>query len=75
MTSAAKIAPTVDRCPVCHEPTPARRQWWTLRSSHRTSEGEVEYCVGGCGCLVVLVNGELVKAHSGAADSSRTQDR
>lgn len=35
---------------------------WTLRSHHRTSEGEVEYCVGGCGCLVILVNGEMIKS-------------
>ncbi|MEV7256795.1 hypothetical protein [Streptomyces sp. NPDC093937] len=56
------VTPSQDRCPVCHEPTEGEARWWTLRSRHRTSEGEVEYCTGGCGCLVVLVNGEMVKA-------------
>ncbi|MGP3975782.1 hypothetical protein ACTWQF_17585 [Streptomyces sp. 8N114] len=51
-----------DRCPVCQQPTPEEMRWWTLRSHHRTSQGEVEYCAGGCGCLVLLVNGEILKA-------------
>ena len=62
MTPASAVTPSDDRCPVCHEPTPAETQLWTLRSHHRTSEGEVEYCVGGCGCLVILVNGEMIKS-------------
>lgn len=67
LTSAVTVTPptqdrTQDRCPVCHAATDGEAQWWTLRSRHRTSEGEVEYCTGGCGCLVVLVNGELLKA-------------
>ncbi|MGN5636421.1 hypothetical protein [Streptomyces sp. AC154] len=65
MTSASTAPSSGDRCPVCHEPTPAETPWWTLRSRHRTSEGEVEYCVGGCGCLVVLVDGEMVKCLRG----------
>ncbi|MFF3538792.1 hypothetical protein ACFYXP_33275 [Streptomyces sp. NPDC002466] len=59
---SAIVAPLQDRCPVCHESTEGAARWWTLRSRHRTSEGEVEYCMGGCGCLVVLINGEMVKA-------------
>ncbi|MEU5896492.1 MULTISPECIES: hypothetical protein [unclassified Streptomyces] len=63
LTSAAAVTPPAqDRCPVCHEAAEGEAQWWTLRSRHRTSEGDVEYCTGGCGCLVVLVNGELLKA-------------
>ncbi|WP_346173371.1 EamA family transporter [Streptomyces cuspidosporus] len=53
--------PADDRCPVCQSPTRAETRWWTRRSRHLTSEGEVEYCVGGCGCLVVLVKGEIIK--------------
>ncbi|MFF2012939.1 hypothetical protein ACFVWY_28225 [Streptomyces sp. NPDC058195] len=64
MTSvpSATVTPSPDRCPVCHELAEGAARWWTLRSRHRTSEGEVEYCTGGCGCLVVLVNGDMLKA-------------
>ncbi|MFD9814341.1 hypothetical protein [Streptomyces sp. NPDC059080] len=61
MTPASAVPPSGDRCPVCDKPAPAEALLWTLRSHHRTSEGEVEYCVGNCGCLVILVNGEMVK--------------
>jgi aerobic-type carbon monoxide dehydrogenase small subunit (CoxS/CutS family) len=62
MTPTSALTLTVDRCPVCGEPTPAEARWWTLKSHHRISEGELEYCASGCGCLVVLVNGEIVKS-------------
>ncbi|QOV41277.1 EamA family transporter [Streptomyces ferrugineus] len=51
-----------DHCPFCWSPVSGQVRRWTLRSHHRTSEGEVEYCSGGCGCQVVVVNGEIVKA-------------
>ncbi|MGW7411060.1 hypothetical protein [Streptomyces sp. NPDC054863] len=61
-TSATpEAAPSGDCCPFCGAPAGAGRQWWTLRSRHSTSEGEVEYCRGGCGCLVVLLDGSVVK--------------
>ncbi|MFG3252302.1 hypothetical protein [Streptomyces sp. NPDC048172] len=55
----------VDRCPLCWLPVGAGE--WTTRSRHRTSLGEVEYCAGPCGCLVVLVDGQLVKRAAGPA--------
>lgn len=54
---------TEDRCPVCWRPAPAAGgRPWLLRSRHATSQGEVDYCVGPCGCLVVLLDGVLIKS-------------
>lgn len=64
MNRAATTTSTDDHCPVCHVRTSTHTHEWRLTSRHRTSEGEVEYCVGGCGCLVVLVDGEMVKSVS-----------
>ncbi|MFJ8364235.1 hypothetical protein [Streptomyces sp. NPDC093984] len=50
-----------DHCPFCRTPVSGRLRWWALLSRHRTSEGEVEYCSGGCGCQVLVVDGEIVK--------------
>ena len=50
-----------DRCLVCGGLTEGESWRWTLLSRHRTSAGEVEYCVAGCGCQVVLLDGELIK--------------
>ncbi|TDC71766.1 EamA family transporter [Streptomyces hainanensis] len=50
-------------CPVCGRPAPGEAEQWTLRSRHRTSQGEIEYCATAGGCLVVLLNGEIVKHH------------
>jgi hypothetical protein len=51
-----------DRCPVCRRPAAAAGRPWLLRSRHATSLGEVDYCVGPCGCLVVLLDGVLIKS-------------
>ncbi|MFE6886899.1 hypothetical protein [Streptomyces sp. NPDC057694] len=64
MTRTSTDTSAYDHCPVCHEPISARTQWWKLKSRHRTSRGEIEYCLGGCGCLVILVDGEMIKAVS-----------
>ncbi|MEV1011189.1 EamA family transporter [Streptomyces sp. NPDC049881] len=47
-----------EHCPVCLR---AGGGEWTLRSRHHTSEGEAEYCVSPGGCLVVLLDGRIVK--------------
>ncbi|AXU17458.1 hypothetical protein CRV15_34030 (plasmid) [Streptomyces clavuligerus] len=51
----------VDRCPVCWSPVADSAQW-VLLSRHQTSEGVLEYCLSGCGCVAVLLGGDLVKA-------------
>ncbi|MFG3078429.1 hypothetical protein [Streptomyces sp. NPDC048225] len=65
LVPAVGLASAQDCCPVCHGPVEGEAQWWTQQSRHHTSEGEVEYCTGGCGCLVVLLDGELLKAVPG----------
>ncbi|MCX5206612.1 hypothetical protein OG897_35055 [Streptomyces sp. NBC_00237] len=62
-TPTAVRSPDED-CPFCLGRMPAGtgREWWSLRSRHATSRGEVEYVRGGCGCLVVLLGGNLVRA-------------
>ncbi|CAM5451452.1 hypothetical protein GCM10010329_34180 [Streptomyces spiroverticillatus] len=64
MTSTTLTA-SDECCPLCYRRGEAGATWWVLRSSHRTSEGEVEYCYGRCGCLVILLAGELVKVTPG----------
>ncbi|MFF4954946.1 hypothetical protein ACWC2K_19110 [Streptomyces chattanoogensis] len=55
---------TPELCPVCA--TVLRDgAAWILLSRHLTSKGEIEYCLSTCGCLVVLLNGALLKAASG----------
>lgn len=50
----------MDSCPVCWSSVEDATQW-TLLSRHRTSEGDVEYCLSGCGCVAVLHDGQLLK--------------
>ncbi|TWV43434.1 hypothetical protein FRZ03_18925 [Streptomyces misionensis] len=49
-----------DSCPVCWSPAADGAQW-ILLSRHRTSEGDIEYCVSACGCVAVLLDGELLR--------------
>lgn len=51
----------IDTCPLCWSPTADTGQW-ILLSQHRTSEGEVEYCLSTCGCVAILLNGDLLKS-------------
>lgn len=53
-----------DRCPVCLAVADDGAAW-ILLSRHRTTQGEIEYCLSMCGCVVVLLNGELLKATPG----------
>ncbi|WP_129842311.1 EamA family transporter [Streptomyces sp. RFCAC02] len=57
VASSLPVRPT-ERCPVCMRPGGGE---WTLRSRHRTSEGETEYCATPGGCLVVMLDGRIVK--------------
>ncbi len=50
----------IDSCPVCWSSVEDGTEW-TLLSRHRTSEGDVEYCLSGCGCVAVLHDGRLLK--------------
>ncbi|MDT0322283.1 EamA family transporter [Streptomyces millisiae] len=58
---ASDAAAEEDVCPVCGRPAPGSGEQWTLRSRHHSSQGSVEYCATAGGCLVVLVDGEIVK--------------
>ncbi|MCF3106547.1 hypothetical protein IPZ58_34015 [Streptomyces roseoverticillatus] len=53
-----------DLCPVCMTAVEGGAAW-ILLSRHATRRGVVEYCLSVCGCLVVLLDGELVKAVAG----------
>lgn len=65
------FAATVDRCPVCWLPAPAGGQTWRLVSRHATSLGDVEYCTTApCGCLVVLLDGRMLKSRPGGGTTS-----
>ncbi|MCS0639768.1 hypothetical protein NX801_29855 [Streptomyces sp. LP05-1] len=61
MAGGGPEGPSQDSCPLrdwgCV--SGVRRPSWQLLSSHRTSEGEVEYCRCSCAALVVLHRGEL----------------
>jgi hypothetical protein len=43
---------------------------WVLLSAHHTSEGLLEYCACVCGCVVVLLAGEIVKRIPGHGSSA-----
>ncbi|RKN39823.1 hypothetical protein D7294_20600 [Streptomyces hoynatensis] len=65
---AAPAAPAPfpqDACPFCGRPAPGGARQWSLRSWHATSGGRLEYCVSSGGCLVVLLDGELLKHVAG----------
>ena len=50
----------IDRCPACWSPVSGSAEW-VLLSQHETSEGDIEYCQSACGCVVLLLGGDLLK--------------
>lgn len=68
----------IDSCPVCWSPVTDSAQW-VLLSRHRTSQGDIEYCLSTCGCVTVLLGGNLLKSvpaavHRRPARSRRISD-
>ncbi|MEU9116370.1 hypothetical protein AB0D04_32565 [Streptomyces sp. NPDC048483] len=51
---------STDCCPVCWSPVADSSQW-ALLSQHQTSQGNIEYCLSTCGCVAILLGGDLLK--------------